>query len=62
VDKDDLNLLMGTILQRQLPSGYQCSSNGVKVDMLAGGKYQGTSTAPADSAGLLRVGARNSIE
>ena len=41
VDKDDLNLLMGTILQRQLPAGYQLLTNGVKVDMLAGGKYQG---------------------
>jgi hypothetical protein len=41
VDKDDLNLLMGTILQRQLPAGYQLLQNGVKVDMMAGGKYQG---------------------
>jgi hypothetical protein len=41
VDRDDLNLLMGTILQRQLPAGYQLLQNGVKVDLLAGGKYQG---------------------
>ncbi len=41
VDKDDLNLLMGTLLQRQLPSGYQLLPNGVQVDMLGGGKYQG---------------------
>ncbi|MBM3127788.1 MAG: hypothetical protein FJ009_04035 [Chloroflexi bacterium] len=41
VDRDNLNLLMGTLLQRQLPSGYQLLENGVKVDLLAGGKYQG---------------------
>jgi hypothetical protein len=41
VDRDDLNLLMGTLLQRQLPAGYQLLENGVKVDLLAGGKYQG---------------------
>lgn len=41
VDKDDMNLLMGTILQRQLPAGYQLLQNGVKVDLLGGGKYQG---------------------
>lgn len=41
VDKDDLNLLMKTLLQRQLPSGYQLVANSVQVDMLPGGKYQG---------------------
>jgi hypothetical protein len=41
VDRDDLNLLMGTLLQKQLPSGFQLLPNGVKVDMLPGGKYQG---------------------
>lgn len=41
VDKDDLNLLMGTLLQRQLPAGYQLLSNGVRVEWLPGGKYQG---------------------
>lgn len=41
VDRDDLNLLMGTLLQRQLPPGYQLLPNGVRVDWLTGGKYQG---------------------
>lgn len=41
VNKDNLNLLMGTLLQRQLPAGYQLLPNGVRVDWLAGGKYQG---------------------
>ena len=41
VDRDDLDLLMGTLLQKQLPPGHQLLPNGVKVDMLPGGKYQG---------------------
>jgi hypothetical protein len=41
VDRDDLNLLMSTLLQRQLPAGYQLLANSVHVEMLAGGKYQG---------------------
>jgi len=41
VDREDLNLLMGTLLQRQLPAGYQLLANGVRVELLPGGKYQG---------------------
>ncbi|MCX7839160.1 MAG: baseplate J/gp47 family protein [Anaerolineae bacterium] len=41
VDRDNLNLLMSTLLQRQLPAGYQLLPNSVRVEMLAGGKYQG---------------------
>lgn len=41
VDRENLNLLMGTLLQRQLPPGYQLLPNGVRVELLAGGKYQG---------------------
>ena len=41
VDKENLNSLMGTLLQRQLPAGYQLLPNGVQVEMLTGGKYQG---------------------
>ena len=41
VERDDLNLLMGTLLQKQLPAGYQLLPNGVQVEMVAGGKYQG---------------------
>lgn len=41
VDRDDVNLLMSTLLQRQLPAGYQLLPQGVRVEMLAGGKYQG---------------------
>lgn len=41
VDRDDVNLLMSTLLQRQLPTGYQLLPDGVRVEMLTGGKYQG---------------------
>jgi len=41
VKHDDVNLLMSTLLQRQLPAGYHLLPNEVRVEMLPGAKYQG---------------------
>ena len=41
VDGDDLKSVMQLILQQQMQPGYQFLPNGVQVDMLKGGKFQG---------------------
>ncbi len=40
-DQDDLNALLSTLLQKQMQSGYQMLPNGIKVETLPGGKFQG---------------------
>ncbi len=41
VDRADLELLAGAFLQKQIQTGYQLVPNGVQVDALPGGTYQG---------------------
>ncbi len=41
VDPDDLDSLVGALLQKQMQPGYQLLPNGVQSDVLLGGKYQG---------------------
>jgi hypothetical protein len=41
VDGGDLQSVMQLILQQQMQAGYQFLPNGVKVEMLKGGKFQG---------------------
>lgn len=44
VDPDDLELLIRTLLERQMQAGYQMLPGGIKVDSLTNGKYQPNST------------------
>jgi hypothetical protein len=41
VDRDDLTSVVELILSKQLQAGYQILPNGVKVEPLSGGKFQG---------------------
>ncbi|CAG0945497.1 hypothetical protein ANRL1_02384 [Anaerolineae bacterium] len=41
IDRDDLTTMAGAILEKQMPEGYQLMPDGVKVEVLPGGKYQG---------------------
>lgn len=41
VDGEDLKSVMQLILQQQMQAGYQFLPNGIKVETLAGGKFQG---------------------
>lgn len=41
VDQDDTEAIVRAMLQKQMQAGYQLLPNGVQVDALPGGKYQG---------------------